>query len=509
MVQSGMTDLLQKPSRPGTGAWRRWAGQAARIGAACLAPAAAAASNGIDALPVTAVFGIENVRLPQGETMGLASGTLLFDLGGGWSLGPGVYGAATGDRGGLFVGGLALQRRFALMPGWWLSADFFAGGGGGAAAPVGGGLMIRPSLSLLADLGPSWQAGVSWSWVDFPSGEIQSAQFGLVLAWRGDFLRLPLGADGMAASPASAGATGLGFDRIGLTGGAYRLNGGSDETIGLVGARFEARTADPGLRWGVEAAAAATGDAAGYMEILGTVSYSIAPLPDALPALRVGARASGGFGGGGGVPTGGGVIGKAAGLVEWRLSPGWTLGAEFGAVASAQGSFRAREAQVWLAAELDPPPDAAPGASTRTEWVGAVQRLVTVDRNDGGDGAVDNVGLKLNRYLGEHVYLSGQAYSAFAGGVGGYSMGLVGAGAATALAQSLRIGAELLVGAAGGGGVTTGGGAIVQALAWAGWSIAPTVELRLGVGGVRSFSGGLSSPIVELSIAKAFGQSSR
>lgn len=462
---------------------------------------------GVETLPVTAVFGFENVRLPQGETMGLASGTLLFDLGGGWSLGPGVYGAATGDRGGLFVGGAALQRRFGLVPGWWLSAELFAGGGGGAAAPVGSGLMIRPSVAVLATVAPSWDLGLSWSWVDFPSGQIQSAQLGLVLAWRGDFLHLPLGSDGLPSSPAAPGATGLGFDRVGLTATVYEPNGSTGGTIGLVGARFETRTRDEGLRWGVEAAAAASGDAAGYMEILGTVSYSIAPWADALPPLRLGVRASGGFGGGGGVPTGGGLIGKASGLLEWRLGPGWTLGAEFGAVASAQGTFRAREAQLWLAAELDPAPDAPPGASTRTEWVGAVQHLFSVERNNGGDGAVDTIGLKLNRYLGEHVYLSGQAFSAFAGGVGGYSIGLVGAGAAASLAPGLRVGAEALVGAAGGGGVTTGGGAIAQGLAWAGWSVLPSMELRLGVGGVRSFSGGLSSPIVELSFSRAFGQS--
>lgn len=486
-----------------------WAARLQLAAAAALPLAAGAQTPAVDSLPISVVFGIENVRLHQGEVMGLASGTLLFDVGGGWSFGPGVYGAATGDRGGLFVGGLAVQRRFALAPGWWLAAELFAGGGGGAAAPVGSGLMIRPSLSLLADLSPQWQAGVSGSWVDFPSGQIDSAQFGLVLAWRGDFLHLPLGADGSPPASPVGGATGLGFERAALTATAYRQNGGSGQTIGLVGARFETPGRDGAWRWGFEGAAAATGDAAGYMEILGTLSGSIAPFADALPQLRVGARGSVGLGGGGAVPTGGGLIGKASGLLEWRITPLWTLGAEFGGVASAEGSFRARQAQLWLAAALDPEPDAPAGPPVRTEWGGGVQYMARVARNDGGDGPVDNVTFKLNRYVGEHAYVTGQAISAFAGGVGGFSMGLLGGGFSAAAAPAVRVGAELLVGAAGGGGVTTGGGAVMQAVAWGGWEFAPSMELRLGVGGVRSFSGALSSPIAELSFVRAFGQSAR
>ena len=56
----------------------------------------------------------------------------------------------------------------------------------------------------------------------------------------------------------------------------------------------------------------------------------------------------------------------------------------------------------------------------------------------------------------------------------------------------------------------TRGGAIVQTLAWAGRPVGPG-QLRVGVGGVRSLrgSGGLSSPLLELSWSQAFGLSGR
>ena len=121
------------------------------------------------------------------------------------------------------------------------------------------------------------------------------------------------------------------------------------------------------------------------------------------------------------------------------------------------------------------------------------------------------MGIKLNRQISEHAYLSAQAHSAYAGGAGAYSIGLVGAGVSTTpSAQRWQFGAELLAGAAGGGGVDTRGGAIAQTLAWAGRPVGPG-QLRVGVGGVRSLrgSGGLSSPLLELSWSQAFGLSGR
>ncbi len=469
---------------------------------------AQAADGGLDTVPISFRLGIENVKLPGDELMGLASGTLLFGLGDDWWLGPAVYGAATGQRGGFLVGGIAIQRRVVLGSGWSLAAEMYAGGGGGAAAPVGSGLMLRPSLMVFKDLTASTQLGLSWSYVSFPSGQIDSAQIGLTLGWHSEFLSLRPGAQGAGTGQ----GTGLGFDRMGALATVYDFRDGSGRNIGLVGARADRRSAIEGLRWGLESSAAAQGDAAGYMEILGTVSYDIEPAPSALPGWTVGARGGLGVGGGGAVPTGGGFLGKLTATTAWRFTPGWTLGAELGGAASATGSFRAYQGQIWLAADLEPDPDArsaGAGDRVRSEWVGALLHYDDAARVNGGSGSLDLIGLKLNRYMNDNLYLSGQAYSAFAGGAGGFSVGLVGAGLAASPAESVRVGAELLVGAAGGGGVQTAGGAVLQGQAWAGWSPFPQHEWRLGVGGVRSFSGALSSPIIELSWSRVFGMSAR
>jgi hypothetical protein len=248
------------------------------------------------------------------------------------------------------------------------------------------------------------------------------------------------------------------------------------------------------------------------MEILGSAGASTALLPDTLPSWRVGLRVGGGLGGGGAVPTGGGLLGKATATTEFSPLAGWTVGAEFGMVRGFNGDLRAPHAQVWLGIDLEPGLDgrSAPvGRLMRTEWSAAIQHHTSVQRKDGTQRALDTIGLKLSRYLNESLYVTGQAHSAFAGGAGAYSTGLVGIGLATSITPGTRVGAEVLAGAAGGGGVQTAGGAIVQGLAWAGWAPNRGGEWRIGVGTVRAARNGVNSPVVELSWTRAFGTSGR
>jgi hypothetical protein len=453
--------------------------------------------------PVRAEIGFERIKLPADERLGLVGGSVLFPVADDWWAGLGVYGAATGQRGGLFVGGAEIRREWALPWGWGIGTGLYAGGGGGAAAPVGGGLMLRGALNLSRDLGPL-RAGLSWSHVRFPSGDIQSSQWGLLLSWQRPFRHFDL--DAVGQRQPAGGATGLGFRRIAGTVGTYSLRGTDTRRIGTVGGRAEWASASNGAFTGIEAAAAASGGAAGYMEILGTAGWRVAPW-DALPQLAFEARGSIGLGGGGGVQTEGGAIGKAsAGLsVDW--GQGWRSGLDAGLMHGIGSPLRARTAQVWLAMDLEPSPSAPGGATvSRNEWSVTVQRQTRAQRNNGPARGLATIGMKLNRHVSDHVYLSAQAHSAFSGGAGAYSIGLVGAGAATRPSGALRSGLELLLGAAGGGGVASGGGAIAQALAWAGWPTGRESELRFGVGTVKALRGGeLSSPVVELTWTRTLG----
>ena len=476
--------------------------------AAAWAPSRAAPDTTAPAwasLPMSFTLGAEPMRLPRGERMGLVGGSLLFEASPGWWAGPGVYGAATGERAGLFVGGIELQRRARLSERLVGALGLYAGGGGGGAAPVGDGLLVRPAASLLWDFG-GWQAGLSLSGARFAGTDMGGTQLAVLVAWDGQFRHTDPARAGRALPQARG--SGLGFQQGQVSLVNWQLQDGSGRRIGLASARLVRPLGLPGLDAGFEMGAAATGGAGGYMEILGSLGASVQPWP----GVQAGVRAALGLGGGGAIASGGGGLAKVSAHVGWSPLPNWTLGAEAGLVRGAGEMPRARSVQLWIGRDLQPAarPDAssAPGTVAALEWTAGVQRMQRAARRDGRRGPVDLVTGKLDRSLGPMLYLTAQAHSAFGGDAGAFSTGLLGLGWATpAAGRPWRVGAELLAGAAGGAGLDTGGGAIGQALAWASLAVGPHSHVRAGLGRVRALQSGagLDSPVWELSFSHRFG----
>ena len=456
-------------------------------------------------------LGGERVKLGGGEHMGLVGLTELLNVGGEWWLGPGVYGAATGKRGGLFVPGVegAWSHPF---NGWFaLDAGVFAGGGGGAAAPVGGGLMLRPHLDLVFRF-PGFYTGPTFSKVWFTSGQINSNQFGWMLNFDSSFRYRPAA---FAGAVTDGSATGLGFDHVDAMVTVVKPHGSTTlsgepltQRIGLVGLRAE-RVIDGPLWAGIEAAGAASGGVAGYAEVLGTAGLRWPVIGD---RLSLGVRASLGLGGGGNLDTGGGAIVKGAAGATLRLTDTLGIGAEVGVVDALRGHrYRGTTGAVSLNWALDVPHGDLggwavdrPGTPTRMEFGSGVERYQAA-RKDGRTQALEAVVLQINRFVAPNVYLTGQAHSAFAGGAGAYSVGLFGVGGQLPLGSRLRLGAEALAGAAGGGGVDTQGGAVVQGRAYADVALTDSLSLRVGAGKIKSVHGGLGAPVVDAALVFSFG----
>lgn len=493
------------------------------LGVLCLlgivgAQAQTRSSDGARALPVSTHLGFETVTLPGEEAMGLLGGSYLMEFAPGWLGGPAVYGSATGHRGGFFVGGAELAYRLPLASRVRLELGLFAGGGGGGGAPVGGGLMLRPHLDLLWRLsgstnGPGVWAGLSASSVRFPNGDIRSNQAGLVVAVDGDFVYTLPSAVGKSSSIWARG--GMGFDRISIVGAVDEPRGaGQQQRIGLAGFRLD-HWLHPNVYWGLEAAGAAGGGAGGYAEVLANLGFE---QPIKGTPLAVGARAALGLGGGGAVPTDGGLLAKAGISVSWHLSRDFFVSVEGGAVSAPQGSFRARYAQASIGWDLDHPSN-APAALGRLsprswiegmEWNLALEHVDGAARKNGPAKSMQSVGLVLRRSLTELLYLTGQAHSAFNGDAGAYSVGLVGAGVQSPVfASRWSVGVELLAGASGGGGVDTDGGAVVQPMLRLNLDVGPQSRAHLGVGRIRALKGELDSPVVELAWGVAFGVPAR
>ncbi len=498
----------RRPDRPR--ALRAWATGLALAACTLAAHAQAVVDDPLSAAPAQVRLGIENTRLPGGEHMGLVGTTYLIGVGHGLAVGPAAYGAISGRRGGLFTVGAEAAWQHSLHGPLMLQAGFYAGGGGGGAAPVGGGLMLRPHADLLWDFGP-FLAGLSWSQVRFANGDIDSRQLGLVWSAKTNFRYVPR--DRIGERSDRSGRSGMGFDRIQAVFGAYRPRPGARRnsggnlsgTIGYVGARLEAAIDDHAY-WGLEASGAASGGVGGYAEYLATLGTETTVWTD---VLTLGARVAMGMGGGGDVDVGGGLLVKAGVYGTVRLTHDLGLTLESGYTASPQGSFRALHAAASLNWILDDPTDlTAPPRNTRTEWVGGVERYAA-QRVDGSTRMLQAVTLKANRFVSKHVYLTGQAHSAYGGGAGGYTVGLFGVGVQAPIAGRLLAGAEAVIGAAGGGGVATQGGAIMQPSLYLGVDLSRSLSLRVSAGRIKSLragaAGGLDANVAEVALAFTFG----
>ena len=485
---------------------------------ACLPGRAASEDSGsppkLESLDARTRLGAEHIRLPGGERLGLVGLTELVSVGGEWWVGPGVYAAMTGLRGGLFVPGAEVAWSHPFGDYLALDAGLFAGGGGGGNAPVGGGLMLRPHVDLVIQPWRGFYTGPTWSVVRFVNGSIDSHQFGWMFNVDTSFR--VRSADRIVPGTLSDGqANGLGFDRVDalLTQArphnSIRVSNGAPltQTIGLVGMRAQHTLAGGPAWFGIEASGAASGGVAGYAEVLGVAGVRWPVLGD---RFSLGSHLAFGAGGGGDIHTGGGAIAKAGLDATVRITDALGIGVEGGLERAVRhGHFDARTASVSLTWWLDAPAtrtwNSAPQAeSTRMEFASGVERYDAA-RKAGGAQPLAAGMLQVNRFVTPWLYLTGQAHSAIAGGAGAYSVGLFGVGTQWPLASRLRIGAEALAGAAGGGGIDTQGGAIVQGRGYVDLALTDAISVRVGAGKIKSVHGRLDAPVLDTALVFRFG----
>ncbi len=455
-------------------------------------------------------FSLEELRLPKGESMGLLGGNFLFEKRGNyWGLG--IYGAVTGRRGGFFTGGFELGRRFCAAP-WCLDAGLFVGGGGGGAAPQGGGLMLRPHLDVWRDSGVhGWALGISQ--VRFPNGAISSWQASVSYQRRFSQFWLagwPTVASGILSGRAVS-------RELALQGTAYlpardhrgRSGKPLDRTMQVIGIRW--RQHWRGRWWpGFETAGAWGGAIDGFAQVLGGLDF-IQPLGrrwDVLLSARLGAA------GGGDVDTGGGVIGRLAGGVQYVLDKAWSLQLEGGQTRAWRGGFTASTLSLAVFHRYHTlAPLGEMRQAHRVRWKAhRVRAGIQSYRFSGYEGRksprhvsgpVDMFVLKMDAFANSRFFLTGQALGAYDGGAGGYAVGLVGAGWQVSRAD-FWYGGEVAVGAAGGGGLDVGDGVLLQALLNLGLMLNKQLGLEGGIGYTVAPEGRLQTATGELSLVYRF-----
>ena len=490
----------------------------------CHSPALSAASPAPDGVLVTtqAHFRLtyEDVSLPQGESMGFLGGGYLYDINDRIALGPAAYGTISGERGGFITLGGAAAFRQPLGTQYEANAGLFVGAGGGRGGYTlsGGGLMLRYHLGVKYKTDDFGHFGLGISYLDFPDGAIHSTQ--PYLSYEYPFRTLI--SSGWIARTGSQGESAGSPHELAPVYMSYTVpsgvlaDDGSEQhnRINLVGLEWN-KYLNHNLFLHTEAEGAMGGQSNGYMQILLGGGYRV-PLGSST-ALKLTAAA--GVAGGGNVATGGGLILDSSLALQQKLTRKLYIEAGAGYVTAPDGDFEAYSVEAKL------------GYAFNTPFVGGNRTQLSMSALDGYEPAhfrirtthqaylkadpnwrshhndlnVDNLGIQMDAFITDNLFLTGQGIAAYSGNAGAYMAGLLGTGIHLPLSGTpLFIDGEILAGAAGGGGLAVGGGLVWQSNLGLGYQLTDNFSVIAQYGYMAAPEGDFKADVVTLSLGYNF-----
>ena len=472
------------------------------------------------------------MQTPDART-GLLGFQYLANLHPNWYAGVGGYGSVKGDHGGFFTAGLTGGVQKKLFSELWLDAGLYVGAGGGGGTSQTEGLILRPYVGLFYDF-KAVQLGLEYSRFNFHKSDTSSNSAALTIdipftnyfanghdeVAASDFNKLDYGTDqtpGFAQQEIL-----LKLSTYNPTTSIYNSSGGSsDARLNLIGVQFRhfLNTNSYAL---AEAAGAYGGTAGGYAEFLVGGGYRFPLTPS--KKFRLNLNLALGFLAAGNVDIGGGALARGEAGLEYRFSPNLFMALNGGYIDNFSGSFAATilSGEFGISFEtlgsgygFNRPPDEEKDKLSWNLWrVRASHLTYTAPENSStgnDDRALQLIGLKIDHFLNDRFYLSGQAASAYSGNTGGYVVGLVGVGIQSDYlrGEGFRLFGELLAGAAAGGGIDVGDGAVVQPMAGLEFNFNDTISLQTMFGMIKAINGNLESPVVDISLTWSFGTLSR
>ena len=428
-------------------------------------------------------LGLDSLSYDQSAIDGLSGMSIFVINERGYYFGESIYSAALGQGGGFFVGGVELGKTTPIGEQFFVDASLFLGGGGGASQVPGDGLMLRPQLHFGVDLGKvRLGAGVAWTRVS--GSEISTPSYGIVLSRSLDLALVSGGGTGGSTEFSQMRVRYRPYFPLGST----KRNGQPLQTMHMIGGEMIFAESDTRETF-IAANGVVAGDAEGYADWQLGQRYLRGQ-----GAFRPYGEAAFGIGGGGAVESGGGIIGSLGAGLRWQ--PGRVdIDLGVSAIASLTGDFTV------VSPALNVGLTFGGGQRQSTEWqisTGLTQQFPNSDFRKPGvqnDGAPLMIDMKIDLFVSENIYFSGQAYTALAGGAGGYQIGLVGLGYRHRLAPRWSLSGEGFVGAGGGAGVDTQGGLLLAYGLDLDYALTERMYLTAGAGQVMALQGGGMAPI--------------
>ena len=415
--------------------------------------------------------------------------------------------AMQGDRGGFITLGFDGGYRFPVASSLLLDLGLYIGAGGGRGGYhlSGGGLMLRPHI---ATVWRGWNVAdvaVGMSYVSFPNeGSIESVQ---------PYLQVSVPYSHTGNKQASERHFFLsGFHSMAAVGRHISVAGGVKNEVGseqkdfsLVGIEARAHVAN-GWYAKLETEGAAQGESTGYMQILGGGGREVLLAPQVILFIEAGI----GGAGGGSVSTGGGVLIDGAAGLRWCVFDDYYIGISGGYLHAPDGELSGYTVacKIGYTVQYEDEFEASPGSlkaepfkKTRIRYsYQHYEKRKENWRSHHPDENVGNVGVQLDTFFTEQLYISGQGFAAANGNAGAYMIGLLGIGFQQAIHQAWFVSAECLVGAAGGGGLQMGSGLVAQWNAGIGIKLSETIGFQGYVGRLKAVEGQFDADIIGLSI---------
>ncbi len=426
---------------------------------------------------------------------GMNSVSALVEVAPGLSFGPALYSAVLGDAGGLFIGGFELLKRVPLNDRTRLEFGGFIGGGGGAGLIPGDGLMTRAYVGLERQVGRGFAAHLGVSYTDITGSPVSSPALSFGITRQVDFA-YSLGPN---VDRPNSGRVLRAFKPLVKQfrpQSSLQRSGTPLRTMTLVGAEATfASGPEARNETFIQMSGAVAGDGEGYADF--QLGYRWLTRPDGFRAF---AEVAGGFGGGGDVDTGGGLIASAGAGIAFPISKSLEVEAGAQVTHALGGDFTAVSPFVRVALRFGNKGDGGPYGDVR-RWQQTVS-LSYQSPNAGFRKAGDPrtaapvlIETALDLFFTDRTYGIFSAQTVASGDAGGYAVGLLGLGYAQPIGQSRwTVSGELHLGAAGGGGVDTGGGLVGGGRVELDYRVTDTVSLSAGVGTQRSLRGGGAKP---------------
>lgn len=411
------------------------------------------------------------------------------------SFGQAVYSAATGDGGGAFFWGYEAAYERALSDRLSFVGTAFLGGGGGASVVYGDGLMTRLGAGLSYALTDAFRAELGVSHLTVKDSDVGGTVIsaGIAYSFGAPTSDAPARPVLRAVTPR---ATLISADD------STTRSGSAQPTLALAGAEVAFFSAGSGREIFVAADGAAKGGE-GYMQLSAGLRqrWSLGP-------LDLFADAALGFGGGGDVDTGGGLLVMAGLGGTVSIDDRHAIELALGQTIAPDGAFSGRYASARITRTFGDGPDTNRHPQAWQFQSGFTYQIPNDTFRKAGSGRTAAPILQessVDMMLTDALYVTGNAQTVVSGDAGGYAIGLVGLGYQMALSPAWSIAVEGHIGAAGGGSVNANGGLIGSARFELDYALTDSVSLSLGVGQIRTLSGtGMAPTFVNLGVKIPF-----